>query len=51
MLRYYETDRFTMPPDPEVVARHTAILEKYGLKRTDRVLWNYDINIEVVPFK
>ena len=38
------------PRNPKVVTEHNAILEQYGLTRSDRVLADYDIYIDVEPF-
>lgn len=44
MLRHYERSGFRTP------AEHDAILAKYGISRTDVVLWDYDIHLELAPF-
>jgi hypothetical protein len=49
MLDHFETSRSAGRPDPEVVARHDRILSAYGVRRTDPVLWNYDIYLDVQP--
>lgn len=40
----------TFERDPEIAQKHDALLAKYGIKRTDEVLWNYDILLELAPF-
>jgi hypothetical protein len=44
MLRHYER------PGERTAAEHDAILARYGIKRTDPVLWNFDIHIDLEPF-
>jgi hypothetical protein len=36
--------------NPTVVAKHEALLARYGIQRTDSVLWNYDIYLDLAPF-
>lgn len=51
MLGYYEQHRnLDGERDPAVVAKHEALLAKYGVRRTDSVLWNYDIYLDLAPF-
>jgi hypothetical protein len=45
MLEHYESR------DSGKVAEHEAILDRYGIERTDPVLWNFDIRIQLVPFR
>lgn len=44
LLRHYEGRRFRTPE------QHDAILERYGMSRTDEALWNFDIYLELMPF-
>jgi len=41
MLDHYEQSGFRTPAD------HDAILAKYGITRSDVVLWDYDIYLDV----
>ena len=43
MLQYYET------AGQRTSAEYDSILQRYGIKRTDSVLWNFDIHIELEP--
>jgi hypothetical protein len=43
MLSHYEQG------GEEVIKRHNELLQKYGLKRTDEMLWNYNIYLKVQP--
>jgi hypothetical protein len=45
MLGHYESR------DPGKIVEHDAILKRYGIKRTDPVLWNFDIRIQLAPFR
>jgi hypothetical protein len=44
LLEHYEAAGF------RTTAEHASILAKYGMKRTDTVLWNYDIELDLAPF-
>jgi hypothetical protein len=44
MLEHYESFGFRTAAD------HDAILGEYGVQRTDVVLWDYDIYLELAPF-
>lgn len=49
LMEHYETGGGQHIPTPEVVQRHEALLTKYGAKRADVMLMNYDILIDVSP--
>lgn len=49
MMTHYETRGRRYPPDPEKVKKHEELLAKYNMKRTDIVLANYDIYIDLIP--
>ena len=50
MLDWFERgSSTTRPPDPDVVAKHDAMLKEYGLQRTDPVLWDYNVELKVAP--
>ena len=52
MLSHYERDPLLdWEHNPTVVAKHEALLAKYGIQRTDSVLWNYDIYLDLAPFR
>lgn len=44
MLQHYEGR-----DGPPAIRKHEDLLSKYGLKRTDEVLWNYDIYLDLTP--
>ncbi|MFO0577617.1 MAG: hypothetical protein U1A78_26735 [Polyangia bacterium] len=51
VLSHYEKDRLLdWERNPAVVAKHEALLARYGMQRTDNVLWNYDIYLDLAPF-
>lgn len=51
LLEHFETGPGLGSEDSaKVVARHDQILAKYGIKRTDVVLMDYDVHITVLPF-
>ena len=45
LLTHYEKG------DPKKKQNFEKLLQQYGLTRNDPVLWNYDIEFEVMPFK
>jgi hypothetical protein len=51
LLEFRETHgRRIFQRDPDIVAKHDKLLAEYGVKRTDDVLWNYDIYLDLAPF-
>lgn len=51
LLQFRETHAGrTFERDPDIVQKHDALLAQYGIKRTDEVLWNYDIRLDLAPF-
>ena len=45
LMEHYENPARSASPVYRTPAQHDAILAKYGLTRTDIVLWNFDIEI------
>src|SRR5437867_1893147 len=35
--------------DQAIIQKHEALLSKYGLNRTDEILWNYDVYLDLAP--
>ncbi len=54
MMEHYETGGGRRAPDPDVVAKHDAMLQELGkgqITRDTEVMWNYDVILDVKPFE
>ncbi len=54
LLKHYETGGGRHPPDPDIVTKHDQAIAKYGdgvIDRNTEVQWNYDIQLDTVPYQ